>query len=320
MKSTFKCVVTGGAGFIGSHLCNRLLNSGAEVFCIDNLITGDYNNISPLSKNSKFHFIKHDVIRTLPAKIINQFSGVKYLYHLASPASPPLYRKFAIETLLVNSSGTYQLLEIAKNLKAKFLLASTSEVYGDPQEHPQKETYNGNVNPVGLRACYDESKRFAESLTIEFVRKFKLNACIIRIFNTYGPNMKILDGRVISNFVNQAICAKPLTVYGDGFQTRSFCYIDDMIDGLVEAMENNITSGSVINLGNPKEYTIIDLARLIIKLTNSKSTIDHRNLRLGDDPQQRKPDINRAKKILDWQPKISLTSGLTKTIDYFRKI
>jgi len=320
MKSTFKCVVTGGAGFIGSHLCNRLIEQGAEVFCIDNLITGDYKNISLLSKNPKFHFIKHDVIRTLPTKITKQFSGTKFIYHLASPASPPLYRKYAIETLLVNSSGTYKLLEIAKNLKAKFLLASTSEIYGDPLEHPQKETYHGNVNSVGLRACYDESKRFSESLTIEFVRKFNLDARIIRIFNTYGPNMKILDGRVISNFVNQAIRTKPLTVYGDGLQTRSFCYIDDMIEGLIKSMVSKETSGQVLNLGNPQEFTIMDLARLIIKLTNSKSTIDHRNLRLGDDPQQRKPDISRAKKILGWQPKISLTTGLKTTIDYFRKI
>lgn len=320
MKSTFKCAVSGGAGFIGSHLCNRLINSGGEVFCIDSLITGDFRNVSHLSRNKNFHFIKHDVTRTLPSRFLKQFSGLKYLYHLASPASPPLYRKFAIETLLVNSLGTYQMLETAKNFKSKFLLASTSEVYGDPLEHPQKETYHGNVNSVGLRACYDESKRFAEALTMEYVRKFNLQACIIRIFNTYGPNMKILDGRVISNFINQAISGKPLTVYGDGLQTRSFCYIDDMIDGLIEAMDNRKIEAEVINLGNPQEYTILDLAKKIIKLTKSSSTVVYRNLRIGDDPQQRKPDISRAYKILGWKPKIPLTSGLKKTMDYFRTI
>ena len=319
MKTLNVCLVTGGAGFIGSHLCDFLISKGDEVFCVDNLITGSKKNILHLIQNPRFHFLLHDITRSFPKTISYQLSTINYLYHLASPASPPQYRKYAIETLLTNSVGTYHMLELAKHTKARFLLASTSEVYGDPQKHPQKESYFGNVNPIGVRACYDEGKRFAEAITMEYVRKYALDARIARIFNTYGPRMQRDDGRVISNFINQAILDKPLTMYGDGLQTRSFCYVSDMTTGLISAMEKKNTKGVVVNLGYPKEHKIKDIAQLILQLTLSSSTIRSVD-KPEDDPHRRKPDISKAKNLLDWEPKVPLEKGVKKTIDYFRNL
>jgi nucleoside-diphosphate-sugar epimerase len=319
MKNTVKCLVTGGAGFIGSHLCDFLISKGDEVFCVDNLITGSKKNILHLIQSPRFHFLLHDITRSFPKTISYQLSTINYLYHLASPASPPQYRRYAIETLLTNSVGTYHMLELAKHTKARFLLASTSEVYGDPQKHPQKESYFGNVNPIGVRACYDEGKRFAEAITMEYVRKYALDARIARIFNTYGPRMQRDDGRVISNFINQAILDKPLTMYGDGLQTRSFCYVSDMTTGLISAMEKKNTKGVVVNLGYPKEHKIKDIAQLILQLTLSSSTIRSVD-KPEDDPRRRKPDISKAKNLLDWEPKVPLEKGVKKTIDYFRNL
>lgn len=323
MSTKMKCLVTGGAGFIGSHLCDLLIGKGYEVVCVDNLITGSKKNISHLLDNPRFQFLLHDITKPFPTTINDPSadgSTINYLYHLASPASPPQYRKYAIETLLVNSVGTYNTLELARKSGSSYLLASTSEVYGNPQEHPQKESYFGNVNPIGLRSCYDEAKRFAEALTMEFIRKHKVKARIVRIFNTYGPRMQKDDGRVISNFVNQAINNKPLTVYGDGIQTRSFCYVSDMVTGLIEAMENKTAQGEIVNMGNPNELTIKEIGDLIVKISGSKSSMKYTSERLGDDPDRRKPDISKAEKLLEWKPKVSLEDGLFKTIDYFKNI
>ncbi|OGG02329.1 hypothetical protein A2W14_03910 [Candidatus Gottesmanbacteria bacterium RBG_16_37_8] len=319
MKIRKTCIVTGGAGFIGSHLCQALLANDCSVYCLDNLLTGNLNNIKSLENDQSFRFYKIDVTKPLDEKLIKD-DKIDLIYHLASPASPPQYRRFAIETLLVNSVGTYNMLQLAKKNKARFLLASTSEVYGDPKEHPQKETYFGNVNPVGIRACYDESKRFAEALTMEFNRKNKLAVRIVRIFNTYGPNMQADDGRVISNFITQAISYKPLTVYGSGRQTRSFCYVSDMVSGLIKVMEGEKTNGQIVNLGNPDEIKIIDLANLILKLTGSSSKVVKLNKRLQDDPEKRKPDISLAEKLIAFNPEVSLTEGLKNTIAYFRNL
>lgn len=320
METTKKCLVTGGAGFIGSHLCDRLIEKNYEVLCLDNLLTGSLDNIKHLTDNPNFHFIRHDICKTLPENIQAEISNLNYIYHLASAASPPQYRKYSIETLLTNSLGTYNTLQIAQNFKADYLLASTSEVYGNPLMHPQKESYFGNVNPVGLRACYDEAKRFAESLTMEFVRKHKINAKIVRIFNTYGPRMQKDDGRVVSNFINQAITGKDLTVYGDGAQTRSFCYVSDMVDGIISAMETEGLTGEVVNLGNPNELSIEEIGKFILKLSGSASKIIHVAQRLGDDPDRRKPDISKAKTLLNWSPKVYLEEGLLKSIAYFKSI
>jgi len=309
-----KILVTGGAGFIGSHLCERLLKDGYQVVCLDNFLTGRKENIEPLLSNKRFSFVKADITGE---SIKYQVSSIKYLFHLASPASPKDYQKYPIETLMVNSLGTYKMLELAKKNRARFLLASTSEVYGDPLKHPQKESYWGNVNPIGIRSCYDEAKRFAEALTMTYFRKFNLDIRIARIFNTYGPKMRIDDGRVISNFINQALENKPLTVYGKGTQTRSFCYIDDLVDGLMKIMFQPNLQGQVINLGNPEEYKILQLAELIKKLTGSHSQIVYQSLPT-DDPQKRRPDITKAKKLLNWQPKVSLKEGLKKTIEYYK--
>lgn len=319
MRNITKCLVTGGAGFIGSHLCDALIAKGYEVICVDNLITGSKKNIAHLFSHSRFRFIFHDIIQSFSSASSYQLSAISYLYHLASPASPPQYRKYSIETLLTNSFGTYQMLELAKRNKAAFLLASTSEVYGNPLKHPQKEDYFGNVNPVGVRACYDEGKRFAEAITWEYVRKFRLNARIVRIFNTYGPKMRISDGRVISNFVTQAISGKPLTIYGNGMQTRSFCYISDMVKGIILAMEKKDCNGEIINLGYPREHKIKDIAKIVLKLTNSRSITSFLD-KQEDDPARRKPDISKAKRLLGWQPKVTLFEGLGKTIDYFRNL
>lgn len=316
-----KILVAGGAGFIGSHLDEKLLKDGHEVFCADNLITGNKRNINDFLKNEKFHFIKCDVSKKLPKEITSICFGA--IFHLASPASPnpesPLsYLRYPAETLFANSLGTFNLLELARQDKAKFLFASTSEIYGDPQITPQPETYWGNVNPNGIRSCYDEAKRFGEAMTMVFVRKFKVDARIVRIFNTYGPRMDKQDGRVIVNFINQALEEKPLTVYGKGEQTRSFCYVNDLIDGLMLAMFKSKTKGEVINLGNPEEHTILYLAKIILKLTKSKSKIVFKPLPV-DDPTNRCPDISKAKKLLGWQPKFPLKQGLLETIDFFNK-
>lgn len=305
-----KIIVTGGAGFIGSHLSKKLLEIGHKVTVLDNLLTGKRQNISDIEKNNNFTFINCGV---------EEYKGdkVDFIFHLASPASPRDYQKYPIETMLANSQGTLNMLFLAEKFKAGFLLASTSEIYGDPKVHPQKEEYWGNVNPVGPRACYDESKRFAESLVTTFILQKNIDARIVRIFNTYGPKMQKDDGRVISNFINQALFDKPITVYGKGEQTRSFCYVSDLVEGLIKAAFAKKSKGEVFNLGNPDERKIIDIARLIRKLTNSKSEIIFSTLP-QDDPARRCPDITKAKKILKWQPRVTLDKGLLKTIEYYQ--
>ena len=305
-----KFLVTGGAGFIGSHLCDRLIGEGFKVICMDNLITGDLSNIKHLFADHNFTFLKHDV-----TKFIGLKERIDYCLHFASPASPVDYLNYPIQTLKVGSLGTHNVLGIAKENKAKFLLASTSEVYGDPLVHPQKESYWGNVNPIGLRGCYDESKRFAEAITMAYHRVHKIDTRIVRIFNTYGPRMRINDGRVIPNFIYQALNHKPLTVYGNGSQTRSFCFVDDLVEGLYKLLRANINQP--VNLGNPHEFTVLQLARLVIKLTGTKPRIVFKPLP-QDDPRQRKPDIATAKKILHWLPKTQLQQGLPRTISWFQ--
>ncbi len=306
-----RVVITGGSGFIGSHLCEDLLKD-YEVLCIDDFSSGRDKNVAHLKNYKNFKIIKHNIIE--PLKLDN----IAFVFHLASRASPSDYQAFPIHTLRTNSEGTYNMLELARKNNAKFLFASTSEVYGDPLEHPQKETYWGNVNPVGIRSCYDEGKRFGEALTMGFVREYNSNVRIARIFNTYGPGMKANDGRVVSNFIFQALKNEPLTVYGDGLQTRSFCYVSDMVDGIKKAMLNEKSRGEVFNLGNPKEFTIIELARVIKKLTNSKSEIVFKPLP-EDDPTKRNPDITKAGQILGWEPKVTLEQGLVEMIEHFRK-
>ena len=300
-----KILVAGGAGFIGSHLIKRLLKEGNYVICIDNLLTGQKENIQ-FKKN--FKFINHDITNPIDIK-------VDEIYNLACPASPKQYFKYPIYTTKISVIGTLNLLELASKYNAKFLQASTSEVYGDPLVHPQHEEYLGNVNPIGPRACYDEGKRCAETLCSDFKREKNLNIKIVRIFNTFGPNMRKDDGRVISNFIIQALQNKNLTIYGDGTQTRSFCYVDDLVDGLIKMMVSKYFGP--INLGNPEEYTILEVAKKIINFTNSKSNIQFLN-KLEDDPKLRKPDINKAKNLLNWYPKISFDEGLKKTIEYFK--
>lgn len=304
-------VVTGGAGFIGSHLCDRLIKEGFRVICLDNFITGTLHNIKHLIGDNNFRFIEQNV-----AKYIDIGGTVGYVLHFASLASPQDYLKFPIPTLKVGSLGTHNALGLAREKKARFMLASTSEVYGDPLVHPQPETYWGNVNPVGVRGCYDESKRFAEALTMAYHRAHKIDTKMVRIFNTYGPRMRVDDGRVIPNFIYQALNNKSITVYGKGRQTRSFCYIDDLVEGIFRLMHSDINEP--LNLGNPNEFTILQLARLVIKLTATKSKIVFRPLP-QDDPRQRQPDIKKAKKILKWLPSLELEEGLCKTIEWFRK-
>ncbi len=307
-----RIVVTGGAGFIGSHLCDYFIRKKHYVICVDNLITGSLKNIEHLFGNEKFLFIKHDVTNYIhiPGKIDS-------VLHFASPASPEDYLKYPIQTLKVGALGTHKALGLAKEKNAIFMLASTSEVYGDPLVSPQNESYWGNVNPVGPRGVYDEAKRFAEAMTMAYHRYHKLSVRIVRIFNTYGPRMRLNDGRVVPNFIYQALRDKPITVYGDGSQTRSFCYISDLVEGIYKLLFKNISEP--INLGNPQEMKIIDFAYLIKDLTNSKSKIVFKNLP-QDDPKQRKPDITKAKRLLNWQPKVSLKEGLKLTIEYFRNI
>lgn len=321
-KSKKRVLVAGGAGFIGSNLCKSLLDTNYKVICVDNFITSDEKNISSLLKNSNFKFIKHDITQTIQNSEF-RIQNLDHIFHLASPASPNQknprsYINHPIETLLANSLGTYNLLEKARQFNAKFLYASSSEIYGDPAISPQKEEYFGNVNPNGVRSVYDESKRFGEAITFGYIRKYNLDARVIRIFNTYGPIMQVQDGRVVSNFINQAIENKPITVYGKGTQTRSLCYIDDMVLGIKLAMFSPNTTAEVFNLGSPDERTILDIARLIKNMTNSTSEIVFEDLPI-DDPKARKPDISRAKRILGWTPKVTTEEGLQKTIDYFRK-
>ena len=305
-----RVLVTGGAGFIGSHLGTLFINKGYSVICMDNLVTGSKTNIKHLIKNKHFKFVKHDV-----TKYINVNGKLDYILHFASPASPIDYLKYPIKTLKVGSLGTHNALGLAKSKKARFLLASTSEVYGDPLVHPQPETYWGNVNPIGPRGVYDEAKRFAEAITMAYHNSHNVNTAIIRIFNTYGERMRKKDGRAIPNFADQALNNKSITVFGKGTQTRSFCYVDDLVAGIYRLLKSNMHIP--VNLGNPREMTIIDLARLIIKLTGSKSKIVFKKLPVND-PKVRKPKITLAKEKLGWSPKVKLESGLRKTIDYFR--
>ena len=312
MANKLTCVVAGGAGFIGSHLCDSLLALGYKVFAVDNLITGTEHNLSEAKKNPDFTFIKWDITAKLPV-----LGPIDTVFHLASPASVPDYQKYTKETALANSFGTLNLLDVCKAYGAKFLFASTSEVYGDPKEHPQKETYWGNVNPNGIRACYDESKRYGEMMTMLYTNKYGVDGRIIRIFNTYGPRMRPTDGRVVSNFINQAIANKPMTVYGDGKQTRSFCFVSDLVSGIVKAMFEKNTKGEVINLGNPDERTILEFAQLIQKMTNTASKIVYTELP-KDDPAVRCPDITKAKTKLGWKPEVTLNDGLLQTIAYYK--
>ena len=306
-------LVTGGAGFIGSHLCERLLNEHNTVICVDNLFTGSKKNIAHLQKNPKFLFVKHDVIEPLFIS-----SKIDQIYNLACPASPVHYQYNAIRTVKANTVGMITMLGLARKKKARLLQASTSEVYGDPLEHPQKESYRGNVNTLGPRACYDEGKRIAETLCADYHRTHGMDIRIARIFNTYGPRMAVNDGRVVSNFITQALTGKPITMYGDGSQTRSFCYVDDLVEGLLRLMQSHMVVRPV-NLGNPGEFTMKELATKVLELTGSKSRLVYKKLP-EDDPKQRQPDITLAKKKLHWQPITQLEEGLKKTIEYFRAI
>jgi UDP-glucuronate decarboxylase len=305
-------LVTGGAGFIGSHLCERLLASGESVLCVDNFYTGTRSNITHLIPNNDFEVLRHDV--TIPLHV--EVSGI---FNFACPASPVHYQYDPVQTTKVSVHGAINMLGLAKRLKAPILHASTSEVYGDPLVHPQKEEYWGNVNPVGPRACYDEGKRCAETLFFDYHRQHKLMVKVIRIFNTYGPRMHPADGRVVSNFIVQALKGEPITIFGDGKQTRSFCYVDDMIDAIMLMFESGPDFTGPINVGNPGEFTMVELAEAVLRKTNSKSRIEFHPLP-QDDPKQRKPDITMAKSSLGWEPKVPLEEGLDRTIDYFRKL
>jgi len=309
-----RILVAGGAGFVGSNLCERLVDQGHEVLCIDNLSTGRIRNLANLLTHSRFCFIEHDVIKGVP----DTKYPVDRIYHLASPASPPGYQSRQIETLRVNSEGTLHLLELAEKHGARLLYASTSEVYGDPLEHPQSEEYRGNVSSVGPRSMYDEGKRYGEALCMAFYRVRQVDVRIVRIFNTYGPKSDPYDGRIVPSFITQALLNKPITVYGDGRQTRALCYIDDTIEGMIRMMESEKTSGEVVNLGNPDEHSVLDYAKLIIELTGSSSNIHFQGPVVGDDPHRRCPDISKAKRLLDWAPCIPLSEGLPRTIEYFR--
>lgn len=307
-----RILVTGGAGFLGSHLCERLLKQGAEVLCVDNFFTGQRRNIANLLSNPKFELLRHDI--TFPLYI-----EVDEIYNLACPASPIHYQHDPVQTTKTSIHGAINMLGLAKRTGAKVLQASTSEVYGDPLVHPQSEDYWGNVNPIGLRSCYDEGKRCAETLFFDYRRQHRLPVKVARIFNTYGPRMHTNDGRVVSNFVVNALRGRDLVVYGDGLQTRSFCYVDDLINGLIGLMATNDDVNGPINLGNPAEFTILELAAMVIELTGSRSRIVHA-ARPEDDPRQRRPDISRANEVLSWDPRISLDEGLSRTVAYFERL
>jgi UDP-glucuronate decarboxylase len=304
-------MVTGGAGFLGSHLCERLVERGDDVLCVDNFYTGSKDNVAHLFGHPRFELLRHDV--TFPLYI-----EVAENYNLACPASPVHYQHDPVQTTKTSVHGAINLLGLAKRLKAKILQASTSEVYGDPQVHPQTESYWGHVNPIGMRSCYDEGKRCAETLFFDYHRQHKLRIKVARIFNTYGPRMHPNDGRVVSNFIVQALRGEPITLYGDGLQTRSFCYVDDLVDGLIRLMDTDDSFTGPVNIGNPGEFTIRQLAEQVIELTGSKSTLVHKPLP-SDDPMQRQPDLTLARKHLGWEPSTALQQGLVKTIAYFEK-
>ncbi len=306
-----RILVTGGAGFLGSHLCDRFIENGDSVICVDNLFTGTKKNIQHLMNHPQFEFIRHDITEPL-------YVEVDQIYNLACPASPPHYQYNPIKTAKTSVYGIMNMLGLAKRVHARILQASTSEVYGDPQVHPQLETYRGCVNPVGIRSCYDEGKRMAETLCFDYYRQHQVEIKIIRIFNTYGPRMNPEDGRVVSNFIVQALKNEPITIYGDGSQTRSFCYVDDLIEGMIRLMNSRKDFQGPVNIGNPGEFTVLQLANKIIELTGSKSEITYRPLP-SDDPVQRRPVIELAKKELDWKPTIQLEEGLKKTITYLTK-
>ena len=307
-----RVLVTGGAGFIGSHLCKKILDAGDEVLCVDNFYTGNRANVQPLMSHPRFEILRHDV--TFPL-----YAEVDQIYNLACPASPVHYQFDPVQTTKTSVNGAINMLGLAKRMKCKVLQASTSEVYGDPQIHPQLETYWGNVNPIGFRSCYDEGKRCAETLFFDYYRQHGTRIKVARIFNTYGPNMHPNDGRVVSNFIMQAIRGLPITIYGEGAQTRSFCFVDDLVDGLYGLMNSGDDVTGPINIGNPGEFTILQLAELVIEMTGSKSEILNMPLP-QDDPKQRKPDISVAQQQLQWAPKVSLREGLEKTIPYFEAI
>lgn len=311
-----KILVTGGAGFLGSHLCERLLNRGDQVYCLDNLYTGSRDNLTAFKENKNFEFIEYDIIEPLTPALKLE---VDEIYNMACPASPVHYQSEAINTWKTSTFGMYNVLELARQNNAKVLQASTSEVYGDPMVHPQTEDYRGNVNPIGPRACYDEGKRAAESLCFDYLRKYKTPIKVIRIFNTYGPRMNKEDGRVVSNFIIQALEGKDITVYGDGSQTRSFCYVNDLIDGITAMMDSAEDFYGPVNLGNPHEFTVLQLAQKVVALIGSTSKVIYKDLPT-DDPLQRKPVIDLAKSKLNWEPRIQLEEGLQYTIDYFKSI
>ena len=307
-----RILITGGAGFLGSHLCERLLDEGCEVLCLDNFFTGSKKNVTHLRANPRFELIRHDIINPIHLE-------VDQIYNLACPASPVHYQYNPIKTIKTNILGAINTLGLAKRLHVRILQASTSEVYGDPEIHPQKEDYWGKVNPVGIRSCYDEGKRAAECLMMDYHRKNRVEVKIARIFNTYGPRMAINDGRLVSNFIVQSLKGANIDIYGDGSQTRAFCYIDDLISGLLSLMASPDGFTGPVNLGNPEEFTILALAKTIIRLTGSSSQIVFKP-RLADDPARRKPDISLARKALGWQPQVNLKEGLEKTISYFRTV
>jgi len=304
-----RVLIAGGAGFLGSHLCDLFWKRGFDVVCVDNLVTGNARNVQHLVDDERFTYLNHDITQSLDISL-----DLDYVLNFASPASPPDYYRLPIQTMLVGSVGTYNLLELAKASSAVFMMASTSEIYGDPQVSPQPEDYWGNVNPVGPRSVYDEAKRFSEAMTMSYRREFDLDTRLLRIFNVYGPRMKPKDGRAIPNFIDQALNNQPITVYGDGSQTRSFCYYQDEVEGIYRLLVSDLTEP--INIGNPNELTILELAKMIIELTNSQSEIIFQDLPT-DDPKIRRPDISRAQQYLDWQPVVDLRDGLTQTIKYF---
>jgi len=305
-----RALVTGGAGFLGSHLCDALLGEGYSVIVVDNLLTGRQSNLEHLKNDAGFEFQKCDINQAF------DFGHVDYVFHLACPASPVDYTKYGVETLQVGSQGTFNTLELARKYAAKYFISSTSECYGDPLEHPQKETYWGHVNPIGPRSVYDEAKRFSEAVTMAYHRYHKVDTRIVRIFNTYGPRMQLNDGRVVPNFMKQALRGEDLTVYGDGSQTRSFCYVSDEIEGFVRLSKSS--EHLPVNIGNPSEFTILECAKQVLAVTGSKSQIKYEPLP-PDDPKQRRPDITKAKTLLGWEPKIDLATGLRMSLDYFRK-